>query len=44
MRSSNAGLGSQFVERRNSSCKEMAYAVSVLQGLADEASQTQKPN
>lgn len=44
MRSSNAGLGSQFVKHRNSLGKEMAYAVSVLQGVADEASQMQKPN
>lgn len=32
------------MERRNSLCKEMAYAVSVLQGVAVEPSQMQKPN
>lgn len=32
------------LERRNSFGTDMAYAVSVLQGVADEASQMQKPN
>lgn len=38
-----AQMGSQFAKPRDSLCKEVAYAVSVIQGLADEPSQTQKP-